>query len=326
MKPFALARPSDLDEALALVADDATPLAGGTDLLGLMKAGVAAPQRIVDLTLVDGLRGWSRTRGSGLRLGALTPLAELEASAELRRIVPIVPAALADAATPQLRAMGTVGGNLLQRTRCWYYRDDAFPCWLKGGTRCFAREGEQRIHAVVGAAECISASPGDLAPALVACDASVELRSARGRREIPLADLYVVPGGDHRREHALEPGELIIAVTIPTAALARRGAFIKQMDRKAWSFALVSVAATARLVGAKARDVRIVLGGVAPVPWRATAAEQALEGLALTDESCAQAADQALAGAEPLPGNAYKLPLAREMVRRTLLGLVPAGE
>lgn len=322
MRPFALARPRALAEAIELLAPEVTAMAGGTDLLGLMKSGIVAPERIVDLTAIDGLRGWSREPGGGLAIGALTPLADLEGSAELRRLLPIVPAALADAATAQLRAMGTVGGNLLQRNRCWYYRDEAFPCWLKGGQTCFARDGEHRIHAVIGARECIAASPGDLAPALIACDASIELRSAAGDRELPLGELYVTPHDDDRREHALRPGEIITKVRLPGAALARRGVYLKHMDRKAWSFALVSVAASARVDDRGiAREVRIVLGGVAPVPWRAAAAEAMLEGRALGERTCAEAARLALQGAEPLAQNAYKVPLAVELVGRALLSL-----
>ncbi len=321
MKPFSLARPRQLAEALRLLSSETTAMAGGTDLLGLMKAGVAEPERIVDLTAVEGLRGWRHEPGAGIEIGALTLLADLESSAELRSLLPIIPAALADAATPQLRAMGTVGGNLLQRNRCWYYRDDAFQCWLKGGTTCFARHGEHRIHAVVGARECIIASPGDLAPALIACDASIELRSAQGTRELALADLYVVPHGEDRREHSILPGEVITSVRIPEAALARKGAYRKHMDRKAWSFALVSVAVSVRVEDRRARDVRIVLGGVAPVPWRARAAEAALAGAILDERACANAGRLALEGAEPLEQNAYKVPLAAELVRRTLLTL-----
>lgn len=321
MKPFSLARPRSLAEALRLLAPDTTAMAGGTDLLGLMKAGVAAPERIVDLTAVEGLRGWTHQPGVGLGIGALTLLADIESSTELRALLPILPAALADAATPQLRAMGTVGGNLLQRSRCWYYRDDAFRCWLKGGSTCFARQGEHRIHAVVGARECISASPGDLAPALIACDASIELRSAQGGREMALADLYVVPQGDERQEHSILPGEVITGVRVPEVALARKSAYRKHMDRKAWSFALVSVAVSARVDGRRARDLRIVLGGVAPVPWRAADAEAALEGVLLDPRSCAEAGRLALAGAEPLVQNAFKIPLAAELVRRALLAL-----
>jgi len=317
MKPFSLARPRVLEDALRQLRG-ATAIAGGTDLLGLMKAGITAPERMVDLTLVNGLEGWSRERGGGLRIGALTRLADIETSSELRSLVPIIADSLVHAATPQLRAMGTVGGNLLQRNRCWYYRDEAFRCWLKGGTTCFAREGEHGHHAVVGAQECIIVAPSDLAPALIACDASVELRSARGTRELPLGDLYVVPQGEDRCEHALRPGEVITTVRVPEAALARKGAFQKQMERKAWSFALVSVAVSARIDGRRARDVRIVLGGVAPVPWRATAAEAALDGVPLDERSCAEAGRLSMEGAEPLEQNAYKVPLAAELVRRAL--------
>ena len=322
MKPFSLARPAAVEEALALAASDATVLAGGTDLLGLMKDGIAAPERILDLGRLEALHGWTHRRGHGLRIGALTRLEELERSEELARVLPIAREALTAAATVQLRAMGTVGGNLLQRNRCWYYRDESFVCWLKGGSRCFARDGENGYHAILGAEECVIVSPSDLAPALIAYDAAVELRSADGDREIPLADLYVVPHGDERREHTIQPGELLTAVSVPEAALGRRGVFIKQMDRKAWSFALVSVAAAARVRERTLRDVRIVLGGVAPVPWRAREAEQALEGHALDERAAVAAADLVVAAAQPLSRNAYKVPLAREIVRRAILRLV----
>ncbi|CAN5119156.1 xanthine dehydrogenase family protein subunit M [soil metagenome] len=322
MRPFSLARPRTLDDALELVGSGASALAGGTDLLGLMKAGVAAPERIVDLSGVEGLGGWESVRGRGMRIGALTRLVDIERSEELARALPILHAALADTATAQLRAMGTLGGNLLQRNRCWYFRDDAFHCWLKGGSRCFAREGENGYHAILGAQECVIASPGDLAPALMAYDAQVELRSLSGTREIPLADLYVVPHGNDRREHTIQEGELITAVVVPDAALTRTGTFIKQMDRKAWSFALVTVAAAARVRDHTLRDVRIVLGGVAPVPWRAREAERVLEGRALDEQASLAAADLAVAGAEPLSRNAYKVPLAREIVRRAVLRLL----
>jgi len=321
VRPFALARPRSLAEALRLVAAGATALAGGTDLLGLMKDHVASPERIVDLSAIDGLRGWTREKGAGLRIGALTPLVDLETSVSLARVLPIVGEALKEAATAQLRTMGTVGGNLLQRYRCWYFRDEAFPCWLKGGTRCFAQGGEDRYHAILGAEECVAVAPSDLAPALIAYDATIELRSSRGRRRLPLADLYVTPSPRARREHAIRPGELLTEVRIPESALGRTGAYRKAMDRKAWSFALASVAVAARVRDGKARDVRIVLGGVAPVPYRAAAAERLLEGRALDEAARAAAAETALAGAEPLRDNAYKVPLARELVSRALRDL-----
>jgi xanthine dehydrogenase YagS FAD-binding subunit len=318
VRPFAYAKAAALSEALTLAGGGATVLAGGTDLLGLMKAGIAAPERIVDISGVEPLHGWSRTKGSGLRIGALVPLVELETSAELAALLPIVAEALRPAATVQLRTMGTVGGNLLQRNRCPYFRDEAYPCWLKGGVRCFAVDGDSRGHAILGAEECVAVAPSDLAPALIAYDATVLLQSARGRRTVPLADLYRTPQGKDRREHAIRPGELVIEVRVPENALTRRGTFEKAMERKAWSFAQVSVAVSCKRIGGVARDARIVLGGVAPVPWRARDAEKLLEGRALDEAACQAAADAAVERAEPLRDNGYKVPLARELVHRTL--------
>jgi xanthine dehydrogenase YagS FAD-binding subunit len=318
MKPFAYARPKAVTEALELARGGATVMAGGTDLLGLMKDGIAAPERIVDIRDLEPLRGWTRAKGKGLRIGALVTLAELETSADLAKLVPIVGEALRPAATLQLRGMGTVGGNLLQRNRCWYFRDEAYPCWLKGGVRCFAVDGDNRLHAIVGAEECVAVAPSDLAPALIAYDATVSLTGARGSRTMPLVDLFVTPHGRVRKEHAITPDELIVEVRVPENALARRGAFEKAMERKTWSFALVSVAVSVKLIGGVVRDARVVLGGVAPVPWRARDAEKLLEGRALDDATCQAAADTALERAEPLKDNGYKVPLARELVRRTL--------
>jgi xanthine dehydrogenase YagS FAD-binding subunit len=319
---FSYAKPRALGEALKLLKNGTVAIAGGTDLVGLIRGGLSKPNALVDLTGIDGLRGWTREKGKGLRIGALTPLSDLETSPQLRKLAPIIAESLRDAATPQLRNMGTVGGNLLQRNRCWYFRDEAVPCWLKGGTRCFAAEGENRYHAVLGAAECVMVSPSDLVPALIACDAEIELASSLGRRRMKLADLFVTPRGKNRREHSLRKGELIVAVRVSDAALERRGTFLKAMDRKAWSFALVSVAATARIRDGKAHDVRIVLGGVAPVPWRVPAAEKQLEGTKLDDNACLAAADAILASAQPLRDNGYKVTLARELVRRALRSLV----
>ena len=318
MKPFAYARPKAMSEAVELARDGATLMAGGTDLLGLMKDGIAAPERIVDIRDLEPLKGWSRSKGKGLRIGALVPLVELETSADLGRWMPIVREAMEPAATLQLRTMGTVGGNLLQRNRCWYFRDEAYPCWLKGGVRCFAIEGDSRLHAIVGAEECVAVAPSDLAPALIAYDATVALTSPRGSRSMPLVDLFVTPHGKVRREHAIAPDELIVEVRVPENAMSRRGAFEKAMERKTWSFAMVSVAVSVKLIGGVVRDARVVLGGVAPVPWRARDAEKLLEGRALDDAACQAAGDAALERAEPLKDNGYKVPLARELVRRTL--------
>ena len=319
---FSYARPKALGDALKLLKNGTVALAGGTDLITLVRHGIARPNALVDLTGIEGLRGITREKGRGIRIGALTPLSDVEHSTELAKSLPIVPESLRDAATPQIRNMGTVGGNLLQRNRCWYFRDEGVPCWLKGGTRCFAVDGENRYHAVIGAHQCWMVSPSDLAPALIACDAEIEIASSLGKRRMKLAELFVAPHGRERREHALRAGELITAVRIPESATLRRGTYQKAMERKAWSFAIVSVAASARIKDGKASDVRLVLGGVAPVPWRVPAAEKLLEGSALDDNACRAAADALLDSAEPLRDNGYKLTLARELVRRALRSLV----
>ena len=322
MSVFSYARPKALGEALRLLRNGTVALAGGTDLVTLVRHGLARPSSLVDLTGIQGLRGWAREKGQGVRIGALTPLSELETSPQLAKLLPIVTQSLRDAATPQLRNMGTVGGNLLQRNRCWYFRDEGVPCWLKGGDRCFAVDGENRYHAIVGAHECWMVSPSDLAPALIACDAEIEIASSLGKRRMKLAELFVAPKGRERREHAIRAGELITAVRVPERSLERRGVYVKAMERKAWSFALVSVAAAARVRDGKASDVRVVLGGVAPIPWRATAAEKLLDGTTLDDNTCLAAADVLLADATPLRDNGYKVTLARELVRRALRSLV----
>ena len=322
MSLFAYARPKALGEALRLLKNGTIALAGGTDLITLMRHGLAEPDALVDLTGIEGLRGITREKGRGIRIGALTALSDVEASADLLRSLPIVPESLRDAATPQIRNMGTVGGNLLQRNRCWYFRDEGVQCWLKGGKRCFAVDGENRYHAVIGAHECWIVSPSDLAPALIACDAEVELASSLGRRRIPLAGFYVAPSGKQRKEHAIRRGELITTVRIPEKALERKGTYVKAMERKAWSFAIVSVAAAARVRDGKASDVRLVLGGIAPIPWRVPAAEKVLDGTSLDDNACLAAADIVLKDATPLRDNGYKVTLARELVRRALRSLM----
>ena len=322
MSLFSYARPKALGDALKLLKNGTIALAGGTDLITLMRHGLAEPDALVDLTGIDGLRGIARERGRGIRIGALTPLADVESSAELMRALPIVAESLRDAATPQIRNMGTVGGNLLQRNRCWYFRDEGVQCWLKGGKRCFAVDGENRYHAVIGAHECWIVAPSDLAPALIACDAEIDLASSLGKRRVPLATFYIAPSGKQRKEHAIRKGELITSVRIPEKALERRGTYVKAMERKAWSFAIVSVAAAARVRDGKASDVRLVLGGVAPMPWRVPAAEKVLDGTALDDNACLAAADVLLKDATPLRDNGYKVTLARELVRRALRSLV----
>lgn len=318
MKPFAYARATSVAEARELLgAPGARLLAGGTDLLTLMKERLAEPDRVVDLGAVSSLRGVKRG-GAGLWIGALTTLAELERHDGTPTVVR---EALAEAATPQLRSAATVGGNLLQRNRCWYFRSEAHRCWLKGGGACLALEGDGRYHAIFGDGECRMVTPSDLAPALIALDATVVIDADGGERRAPVADLYAAPTERRRSEHAFGSGEVIVAVEIGPDALARRGTYLKFMERAAWQFAVVSVAATAIVAGGRARDVRVVAGAVASVPWRVPEAERLLEGERLDERAARAAAQRFVRDARPLGDNAYKVAILRELVRRAVLRL-----
>lgn len=272
-----LLRPDSLEAAQAALIDGSVPLAGGTELVPLVR------DRIVDANVLVDVRAVVPKGVDGTRIGAGTTLGELEAD-------PQVPHALREAcrlaASPQLRAMGTIGGNLLQATRCWYWRLK-YPCWLHGGDTCFAREGVHREHAVFANEPCASAHPSDPAAALLALDATLRT----DRRELPLADLYRLPTDDDREMTTLEPGELILELDVPAPDAST---YLKAMDRRLFSFALVGVA-TARF----SAGTRIALSGMAPIPWL-------LDG------------EQALDTATPLPQNAYKVEIARALVRRAL--------
>ncbi|MEO7001063.1 MAG: FAD binding domain-containing protein, partial [Ktedonobacterales bacterium] len=253
-----------------------------------------------------------------LRIGALTTLSEIERHPEIARRLPILPQAVRDAATPQLRAMATVGGNLLQRNRCWYFRGP-YDCWLKGGSECFARDGENKYSAIFDESPCVAVHPSDLAPALIALDAAVVIEGPQGARTLPVAELLRPPSEDGRIEHRLHPDELIVAIHIPAQPEGANGAYLKMMDRAAWAFALVSAAAQVAMREGKVEHVRLVLGGVANLPRRIHTAEDLLLGQPLTPDLAAQAGKLAVEGATPLAHNRYKVQLARELARRALL-------
>lgn len=299
-------------------ATDPRILAGGTDLLTLMKGGLLAPSRLIDLRPASALRGLRFEPDGTLHIGALTTLAQIEHSGELAQRLPLLPQAVREAATPHLRAMATVAGNLLQRPRCWYYRG-AYPCWLKGGSECFARDGQNAHHAILGESPCVAVHPSDLAPALVALDADVLIESAAGTRTLSVADLYTPPTSDHRIEHQMQPGEVIVAVRVPPQPAGAGGSYHKMMERQGWAFALVSAAAQLSLRAGVVERVRLVLGGVAVMPWRAQAAESLLIGQPFSADLAAEAARVALRDAHPLAHNGYKQPMAQELARRALL-------
>ena len=318
MKSFAYTKAASAEEAQELLRQRNTRvIAGGTDLLTLMKERLVEPDRLVDLSGIGELRGITATRET-FRVGALTTLAELAAHPATPGILK---EALADAATPQLRNMATVGGNLVQRNRCWYFRSPEHRCWLKGGPRCLAVEGDNRYHAIFGEGECRQVTPSDLVPALIALDATVHVRTEEGEDSLPLAELYASPTSRHRREHVVGDRDLILAVRVGADALKRRGTYLKFMERATWQFAVVSVAASANVVEGRSHDVRIVAGAVANVPWRVKAAEDLLTAEKIDDAHALAVAERFVRDAHPLRDNAYKVAVVRELVRRAVLRL-----
>jgi xanthine dehydrogenase YagS FAD-binding subunit len=275
--------------------------------------------RRIDTSRAAALPGGIEETAQGLTIGALATLTEIETHAQIRRRY----AALAEAAaaTPQLRNMATLGGNLLQRPRCWYFRNSRLSCWLKGGEECPAYAGENQFHALFGGGPCYAVHPSDLASALLALDAQVHLRGRGGERMLPLAEFFALPAAERRTETVIGRDELLLSVRIPPLPGGTRSTYLKAMDRKVWAFALVGVAAVARVGGQTGRrleDARLTLSGVAPIPWRAGVAELELIGADASPELFARAAETALVGAEVLDHNAYKLPLVKTLIRRAL--------
>ncbi|MER6690509.1 FAD binding domain-containing protein [Streptomyces minutiscleroticus] len=321
MRPFAYTRAADPGQAVSLVGGDprAAFLAGGTTQLDLMKDGVLGPERLVDITRLP--LGGIVHDDAAVRVGALTTMAELAADPVVRDRLPFVRQALLLGASVQLRGMATVGGNLLQRTRCRYFRDPGVAACNKRapGSGCAAVPGVQRMHAVLGTSDhCIALHASDLAVPLTALDAVVHTRHADGTRSIPLTRFYLPPGDSPHVENVLRHGELITAVEIPLPAWGTRSRYLKVRDRASYEFALVSAGVALVVEDGVVRTARVALGGVGTVPWRARGAEEVLRGARADAASFRRAAEAALAGARPLPGTAFKIELARRTLVRTL--------
>jgi xanthine dehydrogenase YagS FAD-binding subunit len=321
VRPFRYERAADAPAALAAVAatPEAAYLGGGTNLVDLMRLGVATPAALVDVTRVGEDRV-APTAAGGLRIGAEVRNSDLAADRAVRERYPAVSQALLAGASGQLRNLATTAGNLLQRTRCPYFQDVTKPCNKRApGSGCPAREGEHRNLAVLGHSEhCVATHPSDLAVALVAFDAVVHTVGPAGERAIPVGELHRLPGDEPWRDTVLEPGELIVAVELPPLPMAARSTYRKVRERTSFAFALVSVAVALDVVDGEVRDARIALGGLAHRPWRAREAEAALRGAAADETSFARAADAELAAAQPLRDNGYKVELARATLVRTL--------
>ena len=318
MQPFALIRPSTLLSARERVLEQPTARvfrAGGVDLLDRMKEGLDAPAELVELRSLaePGLRELAVATDGGARLGALVTLAELATS----DLDAVLRDAAASAATPGVRNLATLGGNLLQRPRCWYYRSAELLCLKKGGETCLAVTGENKYHAILGGGPSFIVHPSTLAAALLALDASVDIVGDTPR-SIPIADLFVGPKVDPKREHSLAPGELLLRITIPAATTPRSSAYAVAKEKQSHDWPLAEAAVNLSLESGVIKDPRIVLGHVAPIPWRSREAEAVLAGQKPSAELFQRAAAAALAPARPLRHNAYKLPLAQGLLREAL--------
>jgi xanthine dehydrogenase YagS FAD-binding subunit len=301
--------------------DDAPrPIAGGQDILTTMKDYITRPIRVVNLKGIRGLDKIESDGKGGLRIGALVTLNELEQSPLVRRSFPGLAEAAHSIGTPQIRNLGTVGGNLCQRPRCWYFRLEEVVCLKKGGTECYAATGENKYHAIFGGGPSYIVHPSDLAPMLLALGASVSVVGPDGKRAIALDKFFTLPSdGNLRRENVLKNEDIITDVQVPASKFAAHSTYLKFKERDSMDFAMSAVAAAVTLGANKTvSEARIVLGGVAPVPWRVPKAEAALVGKTMSNEVLADVARIALQGAEPLAKNAYKVPLTQTLVRRAL--------
>ena len=324
MNPFRYERASDASMAIAMLAQapEGAFLGGGTNLVDLMKLGVAKPELLIDISHLPYDRVELLADGS-VRIGAAVRNGDLAADRTIRTRYPLLAQALLAGASGQLRNLATTGGNLLQRTRCVYFQDVSKPCNKREpGSGCPAREGYHRNLAIFGASEaCVATHPSDMAVAMVALDAMVRVLGPSGERTIPLVHFHRLPGDEPQRDTVLDHGELITAVDLPPLAFATRSHYRKVRERASYAFALVSVAAAIDVVDDMVRDVRIAFGGVAHVPWRARKAEAVLRGARATEEAFRRAADAELVDAQPLRENAFKVPLARNTLVRVLLDL-----
>lgn len=319
MKPFAYVNPANEKDAVAALSKEyekALPIGGGQDLLARMKDYVTQPDRIVNVKNLDATV--SRV-GGGLRIGASMKMVDVAEHPDINRMYPAVAAAAIEVGTPQIRNQGTVGGNVNQRPRCWYYRNEEFICYKKGGNRCFTPEGENQFHAIFGEGPSYIVHPSSLAVPFVAYDATFRLLGPKGERLVKAADYFTMPTkANVQRENVLEPDELMTHVILPAPGGVKSGHYeVRYKASHDWPIAFATV--LLGMSGSTVQSARIVMGAVAPVPWRSQAAEKALAGKPITAETAAAAAEAALIGAEPLSRNEYKVQVAKTAVERAIL-------
>jgi len=323
MKNFEYIQPKTLEEASQLLGkswEEALPYAGGSDVYGLLKHHIVSPARVVNLKSVPNLDRIVYTPGKGVRIGPLVKVAEIADHKIVNEKFAVLAQAAAEVASPQLRNMGTISGNICQRPRCWYFRGD-FNCLRKGGDICYAVDGENKYHCIIGGGPCFIVHPSDTAVALLALDAQLTIRSGKKSRVIPIKDFFVLPEQNVLRENILTPGEIVEEIFIPEPATGCQSAYLKMKERGAWDFAIVSVAAVINRSGNQILSAKIAFGGVAPIPWMETVVSDRLKNTQITEQNISMAAQQALKDANPLKQNSYKLIMARNLTKRILTNL-----
>jgi xanthine dehydrogenase YagS FAD-binding subunit len=317
---FAYVQPSSVKQAVKeLTSENAKVHAGGSDLIGCLRDRVFNADKVVSLSGISGLTG-IRITASGTSIGAMTNIVDIAEDDEIKARYPALFAAANVIASPQLRNQGTLAGNICQRPRCWYFRGD-FDCARKGGDLCYAADGENIYHAIFGGGTCYIVHPSDSAPALIAHRAKVRVTGPSGERTVPMDEFFVLPEDDLFRENVLKPNEIITEVLLPPVEEGIRGCYRKIRTRESWDFAIVSAAVVLKMEGGVVGQARIVLGGVAPKPWRVPPAEKELIGKALDTATIEKVADAALAGTEPLEQNGYKVQMAKGAVIEALMKL-----
>jgi len=318
---FAYARAGSLKEAIRELASEGARIhAGGTDLLGCLRDGVFEARKVVSISNLKDLRGIKETASGGLRIGALTTITEVAESRLVRERYAGLAQGAAEVASPQLRNQGTLGGNLCQKPRCWYYRGE-FHCLRKGGTVCYAADGENQFHCIFGGDQCYIVHPSDTAPPLVALEAKLRIVGPRGSRTVPVEKFHVPPSQDVQRETVLETGEIVTEVILPPPPPGLRSSYRKVRARRSWDFALAGVALALQFSGEVVRKGRIVLSGGAPIPWRVRAVEEVITGKTLDPGTIARAAEVVVQNARPLEHNGYKVPLFQGLVEEELLAM-----
>lgn len=319
---FSYLRAKSLPEAVKASSVDGTRvLAGGTDLLGCLRDRVFPADRIVSIGRLENLKGISRQAAGGFRIGALTTITEISESPLIREHFPGLSQAAAEVASPPLRNQGTIGGNLCQKPRCWYYRGD-FHCFRKGGDTCYALGGENQYHAIFGSDDkCCIVHPSDIAPMLVALQASVRVTGPGGSRLVPVEKFHVLPRENVQKETVLAKGEIVTEVLVPKPPAGVRTSYRKVRARQSWDFALAGIALAVVFKGDKVERARAVLSGVAPIPWRSKEIEQVITGARLDPKTVEKAGELAVKDAQPLEHNGYKVPLVRAVVEEELLGI-----